>query len=322
MTPNTRTDAVITAWLADGPTGLAASERRAIADAAEAIAQRRSMIPTFVPARRHLAIAVAIVALAVASTVILAGLIGQPTPTPTPAWTTAPTPTADVSAGPTVRPTGGPVGCAGENPSRVVAWTGPVRTDLAGMPDCDWGAHADPIDAAQVGGDIISATGSSNDTWYLQFAGFPPQFRTLDPAEIVIEYGLVFETTGDDIADYVLGINNDAPTAGGFRTWVTNLATNQTQEQVGPPYGRPFDFSHPNEQEHESRNAVMKFFFLGPTPWPTNPGPNSPFRPPVARWYAWASVRNGTDVAVWDYAPDYGWLTTDPIALTQPQPSD
>jgi hypothetical protein len=127
-------------------------------------------------------------------------------------------------------------------------------------------------------------------------------------AQTLISYGLVFETTGDGVADYVVGINNDAPRRGDFRVWVSDVATGQTEEQIGPPYGFPVEFSHPDEAqpaEGALGPATVVFTFLGDS---SPPGliARSPF-------YAWAAIAAGHEVVAWDYAPDASWLIPSPV---------
>jgi hypothetical protein len=139
--------------------------------------------------------------------------------------------------------------------------------------------------------------------WHLDLGDAPPRADGLDPAETVISYGLVFETTGDGIPDYVVGINNDAPTPGEFRVWVTDLATGDKDERVGGPYGFPVEFRHPDEQAAPDISAPsMHFTFL-----------RSPLGVyPASSFYAWASVTSGGEIVAWDYAPEYGWLVVPP----------
>ena len=113
----------------------------------------------------------------------------------------------------------------------------------------------------------------------------------------------MLEATGDGVADYVIGIDNDAPVQGDFHVWVTDLATGETDERIGPPYGSPIEFSHPDEkQPGEHLGRTMVFTFLpGYAPAGLNPGP--------VRFYAWASAARGGEVFAWDYAPDTGWAT-------------
>ena len=73
-----------------------------------------------------------------------------------------------------------------------------------------------------------------------------PAAAGIDLAETVIAYGLTLEINGDGVASPP-GIDNDAPRRGDFRVWVTDLATGDTDEQLGPPYGFPVEFSHPDE---------------------------------------------------------------------------
>jgi hypothetical protein len=197
----------------------------------------------------------------------------------------------------------------------VAAWTGPVRPPSAAVatmgPDGSGGFRStlDERDAAREYVDIeqVSVDFPSQPHWRLSLAAAPPKATTLDATRTVISYGLTFETTGDDAADYVVGISNEASTAGDFRVWVTDLATGATEEQVGPPYGFPVEFAHPDERGPEDQaTPVMVFTFLGGT------------RPAgvtmSTRFYAWASVEEDGTAVAWDYAPDAGWLGAPPEA--------
>ena len=145
--------------------------------------------------------------------------------------------------------------------------------------------------------------------WRLMLAASPPKATTLDPSRTVISYGLTFETTGDAVADYVVGISNQACEAGDFRVWVTDLATGETTEQLGPPYGFPVEFAHPDEGE----GAGMLFTFL--------PGSAVGGIDLGTPFYAWASVEEDGEVVAWDYAPDAGWRSgSGHIAAPPPAP--
>ena len=206
--------------------------------------------------------------------------------------------------------TPGNVGSGGEptptpEPSAVpqVDWTGPLRPDSETMPLVSVDGYpyrwADAQDADVDWVDIEAVRGPQRQEWVLDLAGIPPQASTLDPTERVIEYGVVVDATADGVADCLIGINNDAPEPGDFRAWVTNLGTGETTEQVGPPYGLPIDFFHPDEQSGETRS--MRFFFV------FDPAPCDPFTGSV-RLYAWASLTESGRVTAWDYAPNAAWL--------------
>jgi hypothetical protein len=137
----------------------------------------------------------------------------------------------------------------------------------------------------------------------LSLADWPPS--ETDRAEAIIGHGLVLDTTGDGVADYVVGIDNDAPQPGDFRVWVTNLATGRTEEQIGPPYGSPVEFSHPDEDQGGLSAPTVIFTFLGGTA-PRDLDAAS------MRWYAWASATVAGEVVAWDYAPDTAWLGLPP----------
>jgi hypothetical protein len=211
-------------------------------------------------------------------------------------------------------------------------WSGPVRADAGDMPVLlmadeelsPWSiggwSMADRRDAAVPGVDIVDVRWRPEAQlyWSIELAGRPPRAEDLDPAETIIEYGVVLDTNGDRVADYEFGINNDAPVPGDFRVWVTNLATGETDEQVGAPYGYPVEFSHPDEQANdtingEARPPTMVFTFLGGGRGARPVGPPDEageVRPPNEwQFYVWATVTEGGEVVAWDYGPDFGWLT-------------
>ena len=203
---------------------------------------------------------------------------------------------SEPTPGPTVQPT----------------WTGPVRTDPDGAVIAmseSTSERRDAQDAAPSWADITNAsviTVAGQIHWYLDLAGWPPAMAAIDPGETVIAYGLVLETNGDGLADYVVGIDNDAPRRGDHRVWVTDLATGDTDEQLGPPYGFPVEFSHPADHRDDAtmEGPQMVFTFLpGSVPRGMSDG---------GRFYAWASVTEGDEVVAWDYAPDAAWLGAEP----------
>ena len=188
-------------------------------------------------------------------------------------------------------------------------WPGPVHIP-PGMPvgpqALGWGglAQAESPDA-QLNWLDITSVGASTEfgqlTWRIELAGSPPRAEGLDPAQTVISYGLVCETTGDGRADYVVGINNDAPVRGQFRVWVTDLASGSTTEQVGPPYGFPVEFRHPDEaspDEPVSRTVTL-LFLRGAVP----PGLTED-----SRYYAWSALARAGETVAWDYAPLTTWI--------------
>jgi len=178
-------------------------------------------------------------------------------------------------------------------------------------------AWEDPRDAAVAGVDMTHLTyfGGSQPHWYLELAGLPPRARTT--AEVV-SYGLVLDTSEDGAPDYLVGIEDD-PTPPGdvhtgdyysprhiYRVWVTNLATGETDEQIGPSYGYPVEFGHPDER---GIGARMWFTFLGDSAPPE-------MDPRSVRFYAWASLTNDGEVVARDVAPDEGWMTVSRSTMT------
>jgi hypothetical protein len=165
----------------------------------------------------------------------------------------------------------------------------------------------DPRDTSVPGVDITLLR--RNGSWDLELAGSPPMDRTT--AE-VYSYGLVLDTTEDGVPDYLIGIKDD-PTPPGdvrglpanapspphiFKVWVTDLATGETDKQIGPPYGFPIEFGHPDEEDF---GPLMWFTFLGGS------APDDIDR--SVRFFAWASLTIDGQIVARDIAPDKGWMT-------------
>jgi len=158
----------------------------------------------------------------------------------------------------------------------------------------------DPIDASR---DWVDMTRVHFDlrlndgAWWIELAAKPPPPSDREPG-LLIAYGLVLDTTEDGVADYVIGIDNDAPERRDFHVWLTDLATGETVEQVGPGYGLPIEFRHPDEG---GGGATMAFTFLdGSAP--------EDYSPETVRFYAWASASRDGEIIASDYAPDAGWM--------------
>ena len=194
-------------------------------------------------------------------------------------------------------------------------WTGPLgRTPSTLKVYGDLGpsgnAWADGPDSAVGGVDIqeIQQRGQPRWRWTLQLREFPPPASTLGAKNQIIEYGLVVDADGDRVADCQIGINNEAPRPGDYRVWVKNLTTGETDERVGPPYGYPVEFIHPDEAEADGSTAgspEMTFLFLQSTT------PCEDFDD-GASFYAWASRTDDGLVVAWDFAPDATWLAMMP----------
>lgn len=170
----------------------------------------------------------------------------------------------------------------------------------------DYGiAWRDPHDARVGWVDVerVFTQESSDGYWVIELAAKPPPTAGLEPG-LLIAYGLVLDTTGDGVADYLVGIDNDAPQRGDFHVWVTDLATGETDEQIGGPYGYPIEFTHPDEWRSGDGPGPphMTFTFLNGS------GP-SDLDPDSVRFYAWASATRNGEVVARDYAPDTGWMT-------------
>jgi hypothetical protein len=172
-----------------------------------------------------------------------------------------------------------------------------------------WGVPVewqDPNDASVGWVDVerVAFSPDGQAHWYIELASKPPLAADLEPG-MIIAYGLVLETTGDGVADYLVGLDNDTPEPGDFHVWVTDLATGETDEQIGPPYGYPIEFFHPDEAQPgdfpPGSPATMIFTFLGDPPYGLNAS--------TPRFYAWTSATRDGEVVAWDYAPDTGWIT-------------
>jgi hypothetical protein len=188
-------------------------------------------------------------------------------------------------------------------------WTGPLRENGSRTevfpgsdPATDLGLLTpDARDAAIGAIDIrkLRTTGFVDDLrWSLELRKPHPRNATLASQHRTVEYGVVIDGDGDQVADCEIGINNDAPNSGDYRVWVTNLRTGVKAEQVGGPYGYPIDFGFTHRDFH--------FFFLGDTPDPCDPFSQS------ASFYTWSSVTDDGRVTAWDYAPDTAWLAMRP----------
>jgi hypothetical protein len=194
------------------------------------------------------------------------------------------------------------VGPAGPTEVSVPSWPGPVRapSDVVhsvAVPDGEELTWEDPLDASEPWADItgVGFAEVNQGSWRLDLGAAAKRLVDLDPG-VVVAYGLVLDTDADGAADYVAGISNEAPRRGDVRTWVTNLATGETQELVGPPYGLPVEFHYP---------SPIVLTILGTS---TVPG----LDPTTVRFYAWTSVARDGVVYAHDYAPDTGWLSAQP----------
>lgn len=208
-------------------------------------------------------------------------------------------------------------------PSSPASWSGPVRGGSAsyyGRADGErdgWSwfdaVDADPawIDIAEVRWQSLARRDAgvswAQNYWHILLSAKPPIASRLDPGQTLISYGLAFETTGDDVPDYIVGISNHAAYSPNPRVWVTDLATGATEEQIRGPYGILVDFVHPDgplppEWPDEAQRTVQ-LWFNGPPPWGIDT---------EARFYAWASLAEDGKVVAWDYAPDDGWLEAAP----------
>jgi hypothetical protein len=198
-----------------------------------------------------------------------------------------------------------------EVPPAPLEWTGPVRVERGEMAvqriNQIWSEEpgTEPGWADVVRVELVRESAN----WRVVLGDTLPERAALARADRILAIGFVMETTGDAEADFVVGIDNDAPD-GQFHVWLTDLATGQTQDRVGPPYGDPFDFAHSWESAERPPG--------GPEMPPGAVFFNVGFAPPevfdadTVRFYAWSSLTESGEVVAWDYAPDFGWLTGGP----------
>ena len=132
--------------------------------------------------------------------------------------------------------------------------------------------------------------GGADGYWTIELAAKPPRTTDLEPG-LLIAYGLVLDTTGDGVADYLVGIDNDAPQRGDFHVWVTDLATGETDEQIGPPYGYPIEFSTlTNDGRAIDRIPAPHGLHV-----PCGSAP-ADLNPETVRFYAWTSATRDGEV--------------------------
>jgi hypothetical protein len=196
----------------------------------------------------------------------------------------------------------------------LASWTGPVRADAATlpvvamveMPELEVHGLPESRDSDLPWADIVDvqyrpAGDGLQSRVDIVLAARPPRAETL-PADEVISYGFVIDTSADGTPDYEVGIATDAHDGGDFNVWVTDLATGVTDLNAAPPYGYPVEFWHPSEPKpprHEEFARTMLFTFL--------PGSDPVGFDSSSRIYAWSLVTRGGEVVAWDYAPDAAW---------------
>ena len=198
-------------------------------------------------------------------------------------------------------------------PDAVLEWIGPVRADRADEVVGTLGTAADSTltwsDEADTAPQWVDIAGihitPEFQNWRLELGLDHPRRDELSRAGQVLAFGFVIDTNGDGVADYVVGIDNDAD-APAVRVWLTDLATGETNENATGPYGDPFDFATSLEGEPVAgdppRTPGGSFFNVGFAPAEL-------FDFETSLFYAWSSLTEDGEVVAWDYAPDTGWLS-------------
>lgn len=182
--------------------------------------------------------------------------------------------------------------------AKATEWPGAIRSGTSwpvvsdkrlGPPGNAWRGRIDGRDSAVGEIDIrilsglrLSRSGCASPCWILGLQADPPR-ETPRAAAPVIEYGVIVDTDGDRVGDCELGLTTDAP-GGEYRAWLTNLRSGATDEQIGPPYGYPFDFSILSKAGEERQSAVFFYFLNGVWRKPCE-RPDGPIE-----WYAYASL--------------------------------
>lgn len=186
-------------------------------------------------------------------------------------------------------------------------WEGALREDQASLPVIPLAeGRLDARDARVAGVDIRRVSATSRPEWRLELEAAPPLASTLDPIQRIMEQGVVVDSDGDRLADCHIAISTDAPRPGDVRVWVTDLETDVTTEQVGPPYGYPIDFFHPasrgdSDGADTAARTVALFFLSG------EGASCAPFGRSAA-FYTYAVVLEGGRPTDTDFAPDAAWL--------------
>ena len=181
-------------------------------------------------------------------------------------------------------------------------WSGPVRAPsdvVHRMTTAEYEeTWDDPLDTSEPWADLVlvRSRDANQGYWMLELAAMAPSFDELEPG-VIVAYGLVFDTNADGAADYVVGIDNDAPVRGNPRAWVTDLATGETDEQTAQPYGYPIEFGLPSVDDPY---PVFLTFLNGSAP--------ANLDPETVRFYAWTSATRDGQVFAHDFAPDTGWI--------------
>jgi hypothetical protein len=210
--------------------------------------------------------------------------------------------------------------------SEEQVWPGPVRdpSDVVHRVVADdqgGGSWDDPLDASERWADVarLDFSRTNYGHWNFHLEANPPPLEDLEP-EVVLAYGLVFDTNADGAADYVVGLDNDAPRQGDFRAWLTDLRTGESNEQVGPPYGSPIEFGGWDAARANEEDFVAEPGAVEPPPTGDlhqviltvlNGAQPADLDLNTMRFYAWTSAARDGLVFAHDYAPDTGWLSVD-----------
>ena len=295
-----RRDALIAAWLDDGPARLEPDDRRAIALLAERTAQRRGIVaqwegrlPRWLGLRMPLAFAGATTVIVVALALVGPSLIATaPSESPaTPSASSAPT---DVAWDPTrwdgqpypaplrVEPTGG----------APTVTTSPLTPAFGRSYD---DGPEDEAPAKELVADLLGVTvrlgcWRNAKTACVGFQVPDSVSMPADPAASWAAYGLVIDVDGDGIGDIRVGFDNRV--VGDTQMWRTDLRTGVTE--VAPP-------------------GVGEDAWMDVTaPGPVNEAPHifmtQSLTIPEFHFYAWAAVIQDGRVVSMDFAPDSGWI--------------
>jgi len=186
-------------------------------------------------------------------------------------------------------------------PPSFPGWAGAVREPSDEVHRLTGMRVEDPPDAAEPWVDLTLVTAGSDGggMWRFFLAEEPPRLDLVEPG-VVIALGVTFDTDADGTADYVVSLDTDASEPPGFRAWVTDLATGETDMQDGGPYGYPVEFGFPTIGEPDIP-VFLTFLQESAAPADLDPG--------KVRFYAWTVATRDGAVFAHDYAPDTGWVS-------------
>lgn len=318
MKPKDRTVQVLTQFLEDAPDRAPDQLLETILTDLLAVQQRAGWrstpgrLPMLGPNLARYGAVVGVFGIAViAAFALWAGAGNQIGP---PGVTTRPSPT---SPSPTTTASSTPTATATSAPDTFVGWPGSIRLEAGGPPAVIVSATDAEGDAGPAGlgyADIVAMQFNDNVS-IIQFLlassipDFGPAWGEAPFPERRIAYGLVIDLNADGIADVRAGMehpNGEGPAW----LWLTDFATGLTASCICVTAALGdvvIEAWYPQ--------AVDEF----PDPYPAAWGGGTAGRLALGsssdtalRYYIWASTIDNDEITATDFAPDSGWLSTNP----------